>query len=189
MVLTEDKSNLQVAEESSKTTEEKKDSRHTETVTQLLKLRSDLNSVIFQRFKEKVTDEQLNEALKDMTELCEFFEKLLQESGYEKGPNRGRRYNNRYRRNYYNKKRNNKNDNDGSNESKGNDNSEDNNKENDSNGDKKQDGKKRNYRRNFRRYGNKKNSKGPRGEGNASSPDDVKKEVKAENDGSSTKEN
>uniref|UniRef100_A0A0K0EW29 DUF4476 domain-containing protein n=1 Tax=Strongyloides venezuelensis TaxID=75913 RepID=A0A0K0EW29_STRVS len=183
MVLTEDKSNLQVAEE--------KDNRHTETVAQLLKLKSNLNSVVFQRFKEKVTDEQLDEALKDMTELSEFFEKLLQESGYEKRPFRRRHFNNGYKRNYYNKKRNNKNDNDGSKEPKANDNTEDNNKENDSNGQKEQDNNKRNYRRNFGRFGNKKNSKGPRGEGNVKYRDDVKREanVNTKNDGSSTKEN
>uniref|UniRef100_A0A0N5BHI4 Uncharacterized protein n=1 Tax=Strongyloides papillosus TaxID=174720 RepID=A0A0N5BHI4_STREA len=78
----------------------KKNSRYPESVSQMLKLKYNLGGAIFQRFNDKIEDSQLDEVSNKIQELSEFFEKLLQESGYEKPQYRRRRFN--YRRRFNN---------------------------------------------------------------------------------------
>uniref|UniRef100_A0A0N4Z7A1 Uncharacterized protein n=1 Tax=Parastrongyloides trichosuri TaxID=131310 RepID=A0A0N4Z7A1_PARTI len=43
-----------------------------------------VNGIVFQRLKDKVNEDQLKEVSTKVVELSEIFEKLLQDSGYEK---------------------------------------------------------------------------------------------------------
>uniref|UniRef100_A0A0K0ET07 Uncharacterized protein n=1 Tax=Strongyloides stercoralis TaxID=6248 RepID=A0A0K0ET07_STRER len=87
--------------------ENTKKNRYPESVSQMLKLKTSLNGAVFQRLNDKVDDAQLNEVSSKILELTNFFEKLLEESGYVKPAyNRHRNY---YYRRRPNKKENNKN--------------------------------------------------------------------------------
>ncbi|CEF61869.1 Hypothetical protein SRAE_1000014500 [Strongyloides ratti] len=155
MVLTEEKNNHQIKEEGLKNNENRRNNISSERINQMLKLKSNLNNVVFQRFKEKVNDDQLNEVSEKIEELSNFFEKLLQDSGYEKRPYNRRRYGG-FRSHYHNNKRHHDNGNGEQDSKKVDDINDDQNKENDNS--QKKVNRKKNFRRNnFRRYNNKKN--------------------------------
>uniref|UniRef100_A0A0K0ET54 SXP/RAL-2 family protein Ani s 5-like cation-binding domain-containing protein n=1 Tax=Strongyloides stercoralis TaxID=6248 RepID=A0A0K0ET54_STRER len=178
MVLTEEKNNVQATEDGLKANEGKRNKNFPESVNQMLKLRSNLNSVVSQRFKDKVNDDQIKEVSEKIEELSSFFEKLLQDSGYEKRPYRGRRYKG-YRPRFYNNRKhhgNSGNEHDGE---KPKNTTDEHNKENDAS--QKKSNRKKNFgRNNYRRYNKKNmNSKANDGTNTEDSPENSKEENEA----------